>query len=133
MPATYAYRAGAVPTAIDAVSEITRNVGTASASRLKAAGIKLIVAEVGVNLDTSADAYDFILSLEGDAIQGSVRMPFAAMGQTTATIASTSMVTPPFQQDIDVQLDATKDFGTFLVQHGSTVALGNGSIGLALV
>lgn len=135
--ATYTYRNGAVPTVVDTETEITRELGTAAANRVPGnagSSIKELSAALGVNVDTSADDYTFVATLQGTGVAGARQeFPLAGYGTQTATIASVATGYPIAARGVDASFSGKGDIAMSWVQHGDTIALGFGAIGIAYV
>lgn len=131
----YTYRVGAVPTAVDSETEVTRELNTAAVARPTgawAASIKEIRPALGINVDTSADDYVFVASLTGKCVEGARQeWPITGFGTQTATIASVATGQYVAPQEVDVTLTQQGDVGFFWTQHGDTVALGFAALGVS--
>ena len=141
MPATYTYRSGAAPTAVDTMTEATREENQATASRITGPAFKQIVElrpALGWTIDTNADEYTGVIVLDGTAVVGGRQeFPVAGFGAlgTGATITAFPIINRADPQAVEVDSTGKQggDVGVYAVQHGDTVALGFSSCGITYV
>ena len=139
MAATYTYRSGAAPTAVDAITEATREESQATTQRLQGDAFSSIVelrAALGWTIDTNADEYTGIILLDGTAVEGARQeFPIAGFGAlgSGATITAFPIINRADPQNVEVLSTKKGDVGVYSVAHGDTVVLGFSSAGLTYV
>jgi hypothetical protein len=137
--ATYTYRSGAAPTAVDTMTEATREEAQATASRIQGSGfsqVRELRPTLGWTIDTNADEYTGVIFLDGTAIKGARQaFPVAGFGGlgTGATITAFPIVMQNEVQAIEVDSTGSGDFGFWSVQHGDTVATGFSGFGITYI
>lgn len=134
MPTTYTYRTGAAPTAVNADTEVTREINLATANRLTgSAGSKMreIRAAMGWSSDTTSDQYVGVASFVGSGVVGG-RQRFAIIGQgdSTVTITYAPIINVATPQPIDLGFPGSGDIAFDFLQDGDTVVTGYNALGL---
>ena len=135
-PATYTYRSGVAPTAVDTMTEMAREEATAAAGRIQGTAfsrVHEIRPAVGYTVDTNADEYTVIFLIDGTAIKGARQaFPCTGIGSlgSGATIAPAPLIQRADAQLVEVESAGSGDFGLFQVQHGDTVSLGFAGLGV---
>jgi len=134
MAATYMYRTGAAPTAVNTDTEVTREVNLATGNRLTGgAGTKIaeIRAALGWSSDTTADQYVGVASLVGGGIVGSKqRFPILGQGDSTVTVTYAPIINYALPQKVDVALAGSGDVAFDFLQDGDTVVTGFNTLGI---
>ena len=133
MPTTYTYRNGAAPTAVNADTEITREVNLAAQTRLTGKAfskMRELRAAMGWSSDTTADDYIGVVSFIGSAVVGA-RQRFVVLGQGdyTQTVVNFGYLNAVLPQSIDVQSTGQGDVAFDVLQDGDTVVTGFQAIG----
>lgn len=134
--ATYTYRSGAAPTAVDTMTEATREEAQATASRIQGSAfsqINELRPTLAWTIDTNADEYIGVCVIDGTAVIGARQeFPVAGYGGlgTGATITAFPIIMANERQPIEVASSGKGDLGFYSVQHGDTVAVGFSGFGI---